>query len=468
MHEVNTQKLVMQHLSETEGIEEVRAVAKTGVVAVVRGTAAGGPEGKAKGRVVLLRADMDALPMQDLKEGCEYRSTVDNVCHSCGHDVHVAVGLGAGKLIAAHRHRFAGTALLVFQPAEETSIGARAILASGLIGKFKRVKTEAEEKALDEALADLAEADEDGAHSGDDEDNDDGDFGDEEWTVLPDTVGDLPQSKHLPGATHIQRRHGWVYGRVLRPTITAALSFHVETARSAGYVAVREGPMYASCDDVKVVIHGRGGHAGCPHLAINPLFVGAQLVSNVNAWLSRSVSHLTPCVLTFCRFESGTTSNVIPETCVIEGTLRTHNAQLREELVERLPLEMRLIAASFDASAEVTIRRSFAPGSNTSSVVAAVRSTATSMLGSDHCFEIDYPVMGSEDFFEFGCQGRVPSAMFWLGGANEAKGITVDNHNGHFDVDEDCLAIGAAVMAGSAIRILAKGLRGNTDNDKIV
>jgi metal-dependent amidase/aminoacylase/carboxypeptidase family protein len=121
----------------------------------------------------------------------------------------------------------------------------------------------------------------------------------------------------------------------------------------------------------------------------------------------------------------------------------------------RLPLVARLTALSFGATAEVVFTRSFAAGSNNSAATRLLHSVAQTFATKVE--ESDTPCMGSEDFFEFGLGGRVPAAMFWLGGRNEEKGFVYDNHNSLFDVDESCLPVGAATLAAAAIRFCRKG-----------
>jgi metal-dependent amidase/aminoacylase/carboxypeptidase family protein len=110
---------------------------------------------------------------------------------------------------------------------------------------------------------------------------------------------------------------------------------HVEAAGDAGSVTVKYGPVYASSDDFLIKIVGRGGHASCPHLAINPVFVAAQVILAMNSLVNQGVGSHQMCVLTVTRCTGGTNNNIIPDDCVIEGTLRTQNNSLREDLCQR-------------------------------------------------------------------------------------------------------------------------------------
>jgi len=459
LQEFETTKMIEAELAAIEGVTNIHRLLETGVVAEIHGTRPPPPgEASLRPRTVLLRGDCDALPMQDLKdESCPYRSQVPGVMHSCGHDVHVACMLGATKLLAANRDAFSGKVLLVYQPAEEVAGGGRRMVVAGVCGKFQ---SKAEKKKLkqagiiaptptkpgDDAAAAAAAAPSSSS-------NTDG-LSTESYSMLPDPVATPPPADVYPGETIIAYRPGYVEGTVPKPTVDAALALHVVTCIPVGTIGVKNGPFYAACDDLHVVVRGRGGHAGCPQIAINPVFVGANLVVMITGWLSRSVSPMSLCVLSITRLSGGTTSNIIPEFCEIEGTLRTHDETLREDLVQRLPELIRSLSSSFGAEATVTIKRSFTSGRNTPVCVDAIRKATSKMYGDEALIEVDEPAMGSEDFYEYALGGKVPAAMFWLGAANDERGINADNHNAYFDIDEQCLSQGASVMAGAAIRLL--------------
>merc|ERR1711991_916372 len=214
---------------------------------------------------------------------------------------------------------------------------------------------------------------------------------------LSEPVVDLPSSDVIPGSTRLRRRAGWVDGSVNVPTIDLALSMHVEAAG------------YASSDDFLITVRGRGGHASCPHLAVNPVFVAANVITAMNALVNQGVAASHQCVLTVTRCTGGSNNNIIPDDCVLEGTLRTQDNTLRDDLCERLPLVARLTALSFGAAADVVFTRSFAAGSNAAAATRLVQNVAG--VFSHKVEESDTPCMGSEDFFEFGLGGRVPAAM---------------------------------------------------------
>jgi amidohydrolase len=243
------------------GCEEIRSgVAKTGVTALVRGTA---PAAGAT-RTVLVRADMDALPIAEENE-VEYRSTVPGTMHACGHDAHTAMLLGTTRLLLDRRDRFAGTVKVLFQPAEEVGGGARVMIEEGVLEN---------------------------------------------------------------------------------PKVDAAFGIHVAQEEPIGTVSVRSGPVMAAADRFAVVVKGKGGHGAQPHLCVDPIAVGAQIVSALQTIVAREVDPTEPAVVTVGAFRAGEAANVIPDTAELRGTVRSFNPAVREQLATRIPELIRGIAAA--------------------------------------------------------------------------------------------------------------------------
>ena len=206
------------------GCDEVATgLGRTGVVGVIRGRKPGP-------KVVGLRADMDALPIEEATD-LPYRSTVPGKMHACGHDGHTAMLLGAAKYLADTRN-FAGTAVVIFQPAEEGGAGARAMLRDGLLDRFG-----------------------------------------------------------------IQE----VYG------------MHNFPGMPVGEFAIRPGPAMASTDTIAINLEGKGGHAAWPHLGVDPVLVGAQIVNQLQSIVSRNVDPVEAAVISICVFQAGEAVNVIPQ-----------------------------------------------------------------------------------------------------------------------------------------------------------
>jgi len=209
-------------------------------------------DGDRPGPTVLLRGDMDALPVTE-DTGLDYASEVPGAMHACGHDVHTAMLVGAARLLAARRREIAGRVRFLFQPGEEGQGGAALAIEEGVL-----------------------------------------DAGD--------------------GAEPVS----W------------AFAIHQSPSFPSGMVATRPGPIMASADEFHVTLRGRGGHASMPHLANDPVPVACEVVQAIQTWVTRRVDVFEPAVVTVGRIAAGTTTNVIPETARLDGTVRAVSPRTRD------------------------------------------------------------------------------------------------------------------------------------------
>jgi amidohydrolase len=360
--EFETAKFVAERLRSL-GIEDVRTgVGKTGVTGLIRG-------GKGDGKVVLVRADMDALPIEELNE-VEYRSQNPGVMHACGHDTHVSMLLGTARMLNERREQFAGTVKVVFQPAEEGGGGAMAMIADG-------------------ALSDPA----------------------------PD----------------------------------ASLGLHIWQEYDLGIVAARAGTAMVGADRFEVVVRGKGGHGGLPHLTIDPVAIGAQIIVALQTIVSRENDPSLPAVVTAATLQAGTAGNVIPDTATVTGTIRTVTQEQREMIPRRIQEVARGVAAAMRAEAEVTIRWGVPPLVNDPAMTEIVRESAAEVVGEAGSVEGQILTV-SEDMSEF--LDRVPGCYFFVGSRNAERGLVWGHHHARFDVDEDAMAIGIETMTRSVLRYL--------------
>lgn len=364
-----TQRAVAQRLEEL-GLAPALGRSVGSVTALI--------EGQRPGPTILLRADMDALPLQE-DTGLDFASEMPGAMHACGHDTHVAMLLGAAQLLTERRAALAGRVLLMFQPGEEGYHGARFMLEEGLL-----------------------------------------DVGDES-------------------------------------PVTGAFAIHIGNRYENGTINYRPGPLMASGDTIRLTIRGRGGHASAPHLAVDPITVAAHIAVALQTMVTRTVDAFDPAVITIANIDAGTTTNIIPETAFMQGTLRTVSAQQRSAVRERLPGFVEAIAGAFGASAELELEPGYPVTSNDPDVCELLAADAAALIGADRVRTLPAPIMGSEDFSYV--LEKVPGAMVFLGAAPAGvqPETVAQNHSNKVVFDEPTMAIGAALYAAVALRHLASG-----------
>ncbi len=359
--EEQTSTLVQARLREL-GIPFRAGLGGTGVVGLIRGERGDGP-------CVLLRADMDALPIEE-ETRVPFASEVPGVMHACGHDAHTAILLGAARMLMERRSAFAGTVKLMFQPAEEGGAGAARMIEEGVLGD---------------------------------------------------------------------------------PPVGAAFMLHVGPELPAGIVASGGGPLLAGADSFTITIEGRGGHAARPHVAVDPVVVGAQVVSALQSLVAREVDPTMPAVVTLSTFNAGTAHNIIPDRAVITGTIRAFDDTLFETLERRLRELVEGVASSMRAKATVTFEMRYPPSVCDERMAGVLGEAARSVLGDGAVVPFEQR-MGAEDF-AFVLQ-KVPGAMLSLGVQSPDWPAPKPLHTATFDLDESALPVGAACMASVALRFL--------------
>ena len=363
--EVRTAGVVADRLRAI-GLDDIRTgIASTGVTGLIRGTA--GPGGK----TVLLRADMDALPIHELNE-VEYRSRTDGVMHACGHDAHTAMLLAVTRLLMERRGEFAGTVKVLFQPAEEVPPGgAKPMIEAGVLEE---------------------------------------------------------------------------------PHVDAAFGLHIAQGDPVGTLSVRPGPAMAAADRFRIVVHGKGGHGAHPHDTIDPVLVGAQIVTALQSLVAREVDPIESGVVTVAAFLAGEAFNVIPETAELRGTVRTFTPANRDLLQERVGALVTGIAAAMRAEATVEYARGYPATVNDPELTELVRRACEATVGPDKVLT-GAPMMGAEDFSYF--LEAVPGSFFFVGSKNPERGLVWGHHHPRFDLDEAALAVGIEAMVRVALDYLS-------------
>jgi amidohydrolase len=364
-----TQRLVVEEL-ERLGLAPRLGLSLSSVTAAI--------DGGAPGPTVLLRADMDALPLQE-DTGLEFASEIDGAMHACGHDAHVAMLLGAARLIVERRADLAGRVLLMFQPGEEGRHGARLMLEEGLLD-------------------------------------------------LPIDAGFGP--------------------------VTRAFAIHISARFRTGTINLRPGPQFAGSGTVQITVRGAGGHASSPHLAVDPIPIAAEIVLALQSMVTRRLDPNYPVVLTIAKMSAGTTTNIIPETATLAGTMRSTSEEARERARDLIRQTAEGIASAHGATAEVEVTPGYPVTINDDAVAEAVLATAVELFGEERVARMPFPVMGSEDF-SYVLQ-QVPGVEAYLGATPEGKDPreAAQNHSNRVVFDEPAMASGVALYTAMAERLV--------------
>lgn len=361
--EVRTAGIVAQTLSSL-GLEVQTGVGKTGVVAML--------DGSDDGPTVLVRADMDALPIEEANK-VDYVSQTAGKMHACGHDAHTAIGLAVAKMLTKHKDRIHGRVKFVFQPAEEIARGAQAMIEDG-------------------ALA--------------------------------------------------------------NPRPDVSLGLHVWNTLPLGRLGVADGPTMAGSSLWTATLTGKGAHGAAPHLGIDPVVCAAHIITALQTIVSRNVDPMDTAVVSATQVHAGDTHNVIPQTAVLTGTMRSFKTEVRDLVTQRMDEIIRGVAASFGCEADFQIEHRTGPVVNHADVGNRLRPLFSDIVGADN-LDLTTRTMGGEDMSFF--MTDVPGMYFFVGSANEARGLNYGHHHPQFDIDEDVLPLGAALLATAVAEYVIPG-----------
>jgi hippurate hydrolase len=345
-----TAAFVADRLREFGCDEVATGLGRTGVVGVIKGRK---PAGKGDLKVIGLRADMDALPIEE-ETNLPYSSKNPGLMHACGHDGHTAMLLGAARYLAETRN-FAGDAVVIFQPAEEGGAGAAAMIKDGLMDRF----------AIEQ-----------------------------------------------------------VYG------------MHNNPGMPVGSFALRPGPMMAATDAIDIKIEGLGGHAARPHLSIDSVLVGAQLVTALQSIVSRTIDPLESAVISMCEFHAGNARNVIPQTAELYGTVRTLTPKVRELVEKRVREVVAGVAQMTGAKIDLNYIRGYPVTVNHAAQTDIATSVAREIAGEANVHDMP-PMMGAEDF-SYMLEAR-PGAFIFCGNGN-----TAGLHHPAYNFNDEAIVYGTS------------------------
>ncbi|MCF8105813.1 MAG: amidohydrolase [Desulfohalobiaceae bacterium] len=318
------------------------------------------------GPCLLIRADMDALPVQEAT-GLPFASKHQGRMHACGHDGHMAMALGTALALDRIKDSLRGCIKFLFQPAEEGPGGAKPMIEAGVM----------DNPGVDYSL---------GCHL---------------WPDIPE-----------------------------------------------GSIGVRPGPFMAAMDRFDIQIIGQGGHGAMPHLCVDALEVGTQVVGGLQRLVSRKLDPLGPAVVTVGTFQAGTAFNVIPGLAELSGTTRTFDPRVWETWEERLEEVISGICRSMGAEYSLCFTPGYPVTINDQSVAEVVAGCAGRVVGRDQVV-VPAQTMGGEDFAFFLERSK---GCFFAVGVGREGGASV--HNPQFDFNEDMLLLGAETFCQAAFELL--------------
>jgi len=256
-----------------------------------------------------------------------------------------------------------------------------------------------------------------------------------------------PSEEHFPGGAQFMVEEGALQG------VDAIIGAHLWQPVKVGTIGIAAGRLMASPDEFTITIQGRGGHGSMPQQTIDALVIGAQLSLALQTIVSRNVDPLEQAVVSLGYFRAGETFNIIPDTAVIKGTVRSFEPAVRTLIFERIEQIIKGICEANGATYEFDKVLGYPALINHAEYSKVIGEAGAIVLGSDRVLTIN-PVMGGEDFSYY--LEQVPGAFFFIGAGNAEKGIVYPQHHPKYDIDEDALGYGMEIMATAAL-MLAKG-----------
>jgi len=372
--EVKTGEKIAEHLKSL-GLEVQYPVAKTGVVALLKG---GKP-----GPVVALRADIDALPVTERnslpfasKEKVNFGGQETGVMHACGHDAHMSILLAVAEILTKNKAELKGTVKFIFQPAEEG--------------------------------------------------------------VSP--------SEGTAGAELMIKE-----GVLENPKVDAIFGLHIQSLLPSGQLAYRSGGLMASVDGVDIKVKGQGAHGATPWDSVDPIVVSSQIIQGLQTIVSRQ-TELTKAgvVITIGSVHGGIRRNIIPETVLLEGTIRTFDDDMQKKVHEKIKLTAEKIAESAGAKAEVDILVMYPSTVNDPALTDKMIPSLIRTAGKEKVV-ITQPVTMAEDFSFY--QREVPGFFFFLGAYPADMNLKVQptHHTADFMIDEKSMVTGVKALVNLTI-----------------
>ena len=240
-------------------------------------------------------------------------------------------------------------------------------------------------------------------------------------------------------------------GVLENPTPELTLALHLWNEKPLGWLGISNGPVMAAADIFRLRITGKGGHAASPHLTIDPVLAAAQIVVSLQSISSRYVSPLSSAVVSVSSIHGGETFNVIPQSVDMSGTIRTFEAQVRNDVIDRFYEIASNIGGAFGCQTEIDLQMLTPAVVNDPVVAEAIRTEASNLFPTDQIDE-GYRTMISEDMAYL--MQDIPGCFILVGSANSALGLDAAHHHPKFDIDEDALPRAVALMTSAIANYL--------------
>lgn len=358
--EVRTSQFVYDTLSSFGNLEITRPT-RTSVMARLIGDS--------QGKVLAIRADMDALPIQE-ENDFEYASKNEGVMHACGHDGHTAILLATAKILSELKSEIAGEIRFLFQHGEELH----------------------------------------------------------------------------PGGAQEMVKAGVLTG------VDQVIGLHLFTPIDHNLIALGKGAMTANSDTFTLTIQGKGGHASQPEKTVDPIIIGAEIVSSIQQIISRNLEVNDKAVLSVTKFHGGVANNIIPSTIEITGSVRTLTEDIRAFIPKRVEEIVDGITKAHGATYELAYNYGYSAVVNDENVLNDILRISKELFGDEHVRM--FPpgsMMGSEDFSAF--SNKIPGCFVGIGTGNKEKGIIYPHHHPKFTIDEDSLIKGVQLFVSAALEM---------------
>lgn len=241
-------------------------------------------------------------------------------------------------------------------------------------------------------------------------------------------------------------------GVLENPHTDVCVALHCDSDLDCGTIRVKPGSLYASPDDFRITVKGKGGHGAEPHNCIDPIMISASIIQALNNLISRETDPFDNAVISVGSIHGGSATNIIPDSVEIQGTARSLTNEVRGFLKKRIGETAEGICKTFGAECEYEYTELFPPLINDEKLAEDVYDSACRSIGKDKCVWGGAPTMAGEDFSYFS-QNR-PSVLFKLGCRNKSLGIVSLIHHSSFDIDENCLKTGVKVFVGFVLDYL--------------